>query len=98
MPTEAGRHRLYETAKEKLGEREAKELMELLPPVGWADVATKADVDQLRTELGAEMRTLSADLRAELHQGLASMQRWMVTALIATGGTLFAALRLTGTS
>jgi hypothetical protein len=43
------------------------------------------------------MRTLSAELRAELHQGLASMQRWMVTALIATGGTLFAALHLTGT-
>jgi hypothetical protein len=66
--------------------------------VGWADVATKSDVGHLGAEVRAEMRTLSADLLAELHQSLASIQRWMVTALIATGGTLFAALRLTGTS
>jgi hypothetical protein len=28
--------------------------MELLPPVGWADVATNADLDQLRSQLSAE--------------------------------------------
>jgi hypothetical protein len=105
MPTEAGRHILYEQAKKGWGKEAADELMSLLPPVGWADVATKSDLNhlagQLSGEIGAfraEMRVMGAELRTELHKGLASMQRWMVTALIATGGTLFAALRLTGTS
>jgi hypothetical protein len=38
--------------------------MTLLPPVGWADVATKHDLDHLSAELRSEMH----GLRAELHQ------------------------------
>jgi hypothetical protein len=87
MPTEAGRHKLYEKAKERLGPEEADELMSLLPPVGWADVATKTDLDHLADQLRAEMR-----------REMMSMQRWLVTTQIGVAGLLFAALRLTGTS
>jgi hypothetical protein len=43
-PTEAQRIQLHNTVREKLGPEEATTLMEYLPPVGWADVATKADL------------------------------------------------------
>lgn len=74
MPTERRRHGLYETCREHLGEEAADTLMELLPPVGWADVTTKHDLQQatalLRTELHAEI----AGLRAELHTEIGSLR------------------------
>jgi hypothetical protein len=46
--TEEGRHRLHQALDRTVGEEEATTLMEHLPPVGWADVATKQDLDHLR--------------------------------------------------
>lgn len=42
--TEKQRHHLFTTLESKLGSEDAAVLMEHLPPVGWADVATKADL------------------------------------------------------
>jgi sirohydrochlorin ferrochelatase len=74
MPTETGRHRLYEKIKEQWGEEHAAELMSYLPPVGWADVATKQDLSHLATELRLEMATGSAGLRAEMATGSAGLR------------------------
>jgi hypothetical protein len=43
--SEESRHRLFRRLEEVLGESAAALLMEYLPPVGWADVATKHDLD-----------------------------------------------------
>ena len=43
-------------------------LMEHRPPVGWADVATKSDLDHLGETLRLEFRAEMADLRTEFHK------------------------------
>ncbi len=52
---ERTRHRLYQRLQEVLGADEASILMEHLPPVGWADVATRRDLDQLSDRIDARL-------------------------------------------
>ena len=49
--SEESRHHLYQRLEQVLGPSEATVLMEHLPPVGWADVATKRDLDALETRM-----------------------------------------------
>jgi hypothetical protein len=61
MPaTEASRHALYQRLDAVLGQEDATTLMEHLPPVGWGDVATKQDVDQLHTATKQDLQQLRA--------------------------------------
>lgn len=62
--------------------------MSLLPPVGWADVATKQDLTVLENGLRAEM----ADLRGELRTETAAL-RGEMTELRGDMRTEFAAVR-----
>ena len=56
--TNEDRYALQERANSVLGREHAATMMELLPPVGWADVATKSDLD-------AQSETLTLKLRLE---------------------------------
>ncbi|HET8930946.1 MAG TPA: hypothetical protein VFN21_09840 [Acidimicrobiales bacterium] len=67
MPlTEESRHQLFQGLQETLGPDKAATLMDLLPPVGWADVATKRDLDHLGDTLRSEIATLGTELRGEI--------------------------------
>lgn len=48
---ERARHELHRKLEEVLGPNEAATLMSHLPPVGWADVATKHDLMVLKQDL-----------------------------------------------
>jgi hypothetical protein len=69
MPvTEADRYRLYDSLRTTLGTAEADTFINLMPPFDWTDVATKADLAELRADLRADMAELRGDLRAEMAQ------------------------------
>jgi len=77
MSSEARRHQLYEEAKQVFSPDSADEFMSYFPPVGWADVATKADLVMLRNEmdaLRAELRGETAELRGELRGETAELR------------------------
>jgi len=61
--TEQTRHELLTACEHTLGKEAAMTLAELLPPVGWADVATKHDLAQLERRI--DLRFEAVDLRFE---------------------------------
>lgn len=64
--TEASRFQLRTAIGQILDEEAADTLMELLPPVGWADVATKTDLQHLRDELKADIQNLRVATKTDL--------------------------------
>ena len=101
MPVdERSRHALYLKLEGILGREEATTLMEHLPPVGWADVATKRDLDhlavatkrdleQLEIRINARMETMEHRLMATFSKELTSQTRTFALAM--TGSFLTAA-------
>jgi len=63
------RHDLYQVLIDILGRDEATTLIEHLPPLGWADVATKRDIDHFalvtRRDLEVEVGKLRTEVQAE---------------------------------
>lgn len=81
---ERSRHELYEQARSTWSDQAADALMELLPPVGWADVATKRDLDALETRL--ETR-----IEGAIDRAIIKLIMWLVPLNI---GLAFGAARL----
>jgi hypothetical protein len=79
---ERSRRQMYERLEEVLGARTADALMEHLPPVGWADVATKRDLD-----------ALDLHLMAQVHREINRMIMWFVPTMLSGVGLAFAAAR-----
>ncbi|MDQ3756515.1 MAG: hypothetical protein M3394_01535 [Actinomycetota bacterium] len=71
--TEQSRHELYRHLIETMGEERAGTLMAHLPPVGWAEVATKQDLEHLQTVM--DLRFEGMDRRLDgVEGGLASVR------------------------
>jgi hypothetical protein len=73
--TEGRRKRLYDKFEEVLGVDNAEAMMELLPPVGWADVARQSDLDHLRVDLEARIEAGEQRMLAALHREIASIHQ-----------------------
>ena len=63
---ERSRHELFVRLEEVLVEEHASVLMEHLPPVGWADVATKRDLDALALATKRDLGQLEERLEMKL--------------------------------
>ena len=101
MFTDDDRRELYDALEEKLGPRPAATLMALLPPVGWADVATRADLEAYRVSLQGEMAVLRgelkgemAELRGEVHSLLPKLFAANLASMIGVAGLMMAAFSI----
>jgi hypothetical protein len=77
MPADDERRELFDVLEPRLGSRGAALLMANLPPVGWAELATKTDLGALRSELIGEMAKVEAKVdtfRAELKGDIAELR------------------------
>jgi hypothetical protein len=72
--TEERRHKLYQDLVQLLGQEGATTLMEHLPPTGWADVATKRDLDRQSLVTRRDLEVESARLRGEMAAGFAGVR------------------------
>ena len=82
--SEESRHEMYVKLEEVLGARVATTVMEHLPPVGWADVATKRDLEMLRL-----------DVRAEIRGEINRLLLWLFPAMVTLVALTFAAGKIT---
>ena len=86
------RRELFTLLEPSLGRRGATLLMDHLPPAGWADLATKSDLGEVRGEMAmlrAEFKGEMATLRAEFIEKLSDTQtRIQTTTLVSTFGAM----------
>jgi hypothetical protein len=107
---ERARHQLHRKLEEVLGSEEAGVLMAHLPPVGWADVATKHDLDHLGEMVTMKIESVEARLETKIdaakHEVVATNRADMIRlthnmvlaqagTVLAVAGLAFAAARLT---
>jgi hypothetical protein len=96
--TEAARFQLRTAMGQILSTEAADTLMELLPATGWADVATKHDLDNMSTHFHREFEMLRLEMKTDLSEALLRQSRWFFSMLItvnaATVGLVFAAMKL----
>ena len=84
--TNEDRYNLQKRANTVLGKKEGTTLMEMLPPVGWADVATKSDLAALSSKLDAQTAVLRSEFRANLESGLRQLESKMFTQFLTVLG------------
>jgi hypothetical protein len=92
---EARRLLLHDAAREAWGAEAALVLMEMLPPTGWADVATKHDLDQLEARMDARFEMMQLGMRADIADLQRRLVQWNVATLLTALAALTAIVRLT---
>jgi hypothetical protein len=85
---ERARHELFLRLEQALGPESAETLMELLPPVGWADVATKRDLDALENKLLAAFRGELLAQSNAINARIDAMNGQMKTLIFVNVGTV----------
>lgn len=105
---ERTRHEMYSGLEEKLGAPVADALMAHLPPVGWADVATKQDIAGTKQDIAALATATQLDIAAlaastaqkfdQVNGRLDEMHRlmlWLFSTQLAVVGVMIAIAKVT---
>jgi hypothetical protein len=74
---ERQRHELYRQLEATIGGDHADTLMSMLPPVGWADVATKQDLRVIELKIESEVNRLEARIQEAMRH-----QVWAIIGVI----------------
>jgi hypothetical protein len=93
--SEAARHSLYTSLTEVIGDANTETLLKAIPLYDYDEVATKADLAVLRSELRADIAGLRAEMIERIEALRASNSRWMVALMLTIVGAM-ASLRLIG--
>ncbi len=91
---ERRRLELADAVKRTLGDEAGPTLMEMLPPVGWADVATKQDLDALRGEMNDRFELFEHKIMGALHKEMTAQTWRLVTGTTAMFGLFAVVARL----
>jgi hypothetical protein len=75
--TEGQRHELHEGLVQAIGRERAETLMSMLPPLGWADVATKDDIAATKEYVDLRLEVTENRILAKLHEELRH-QLWAI--------------------
>ncbi len=100
MVSDHDRRELYSVLESQLGQGPAGTLMDLLPPVGWADVARRSDITTLRGEMAvirgemAEMRGEMTTLGARIDAQLPKLMWANAASMVGVAGLVLAAAKL----
>ena len=88
---------LYEKLKPKLGEEEARSLLEFIETSVDQHAATKADLQRTESALREELHATAASLREEMHKMQAELIKWSfafwIGNIVVLSGIMFALLR-----
>ena len=84
MFTDDDRRALHDALEGAVGHDPAAILMAHLPPVGWADLATRGDLAEVKGEI--------AELRGEMQAQLAKMIAANIASMIGVAGLVLAAV------
>lgn len=91
MFTDDDRRALYDALEGALGHDPAAILMAHLPPVGWADLATRGDLTAVKGEI-AEVKGEIAELRGDMQSQLAKMIAANIASMVGVAGLVLAAV------
>lgn len=91
MIDEAARNELYNRLEAAIGAGSTSTLMSLLPPVGWADVATKDDLRHLEHAFRSEMKVLEQTIRGDFHDAMRQQTLALIGAMLAISALTVAA-------
>jgi len=92
-PDERSRLQLADAAKRAFGDDAGITLMELLPPVGWADVATRSGVDRRFDVVDQRLEVIERRLD-EMSREIRAQTWKLMTLMVAAVGVVVAAVRL----
>jgi hypothetical protein len=77
-----------------MGSERASAMMRLLPPVGWGEIATRRDLDELREATRRDLQDLELRIDAKFEHFRSEMLRTLGTWLFASQAAVIAAVTM----